>query len=248
MHFPSQSDFATTIVCFLEALTDICLLSNETGQRNTVEQQQGKKKKLKNRKYKPNQNNLNGFTANQTRDASEGCKISTERVHVSRSENRAVFTGKHKPHGTGILRVDKHPHTQRQPHAVATTTHDFLTDGVPEQEDREDVMFQTAATVRCACSPPGSPQAAGEGSACIEVEDLGGVALEGVTIRYGCSHSVLEFLVATGNAGTPLQLIGPQRRGQQVGQVVVPHGRELQVLEEGDRVQGLNPRRWDVGS
>lgn len=88
----------------------------------------------------------------------------------------------------------------------------------------------------------GSPQAAGEGSARVEVQDLGGVALEGVTIRYGCPHSVLEFLVATGNAGAPLQLVGPQRRGQQVGQAVVPHGRELQVLEEGGRVQGFNPR------
>lgn len=62
-------------------------------------------------------------------------------MHVARSQNRAVFAGKHEPHGTGILRVDKHPHTQREPHAVATTTHDFLTDRGPEQEDREDVEF-----------------------------------------------------------------------------------------------------------
>lgn len=162
---------------------------------------------------------------------------------MSRSENRAVFTGKHNPHGTGILRVDKDPRTQREPHAVATTTHDFLTDGIPAQEDREDVMLPIVAAVRRACRRLGSPQAAGEGSAGVEVEDLGGVALEGVTIRHGCPHGVLEFLVATGNAGAALQLVGPQRRGQQVGQVVVPHGRELQVLEEGSRIPGLNPSR-----
>lgn len=56
----------------------------------------------------------------------------------SGSENGAVFTGEHEPHGTGILRVGQHPNTHRQPHAVATTTHDFLTDRIPEQEDRED--------------------------------------------------------------------------------------------------------------
>lgn len=74
------------------------------------------------------------------------------------------------------------------------------------------------------------------------MEDLGGVALEGVTIRHGRPHRVLEFLVATGNAGAPLQLVGPERRGQQVGQALVPHGGQLQVLEEGGRVPGLNPR------
>lgn len=66
----------------------------------------------------------------------------TGKRHVSRSQNRAVFTGKHKPHGTGILRVDKHPDAQCEPHAVATATHNFLTDGVPEQEDRKDVALR----------------------------------------------------------------------------------------------------------
>lgn len=70
------------------------------------------------------------------------------------------------------------------------------------------------------------------------MEDLGGVALEGVTVWHGRPHRVLELLVAAGNAGAALQLIGPQRRGQQVGQAVVPHGRQLQVLEEGDGAQG----------
>lgn len=87
----------------------------------------------------------------------------------------------------------------------------------------------------------GSPQTAGEGSAGVEVEELGGVALEGVTIRHGSPHGVLEFLVAAGNAGASLQLVGPQRRRQEVGQVVIPHGCHLQVLEESDRVQGAGP-------
>lgn len=155
------------------------------------------------------------------------------------SEDRAVFTGKHEPHGTGILRVDKHPNTDCQPHAVATTTHDFLTNGIPEQKDREDdVTLQTD----CVHRAMGSPQAAGEGSAGVEMEELGGVALEGVTVRHGSPHRVLEFLVAAGDAGASLQLVGPERRRQQVGQVVVPHGCHLQVLEESDRVRGGGPR------
>lgn len=71
---------------------------------------------------------------------------------------------------------------------------------------------------------------------------MGGVALEGVAIRHGSPHGVLEFLIAAGNAGASLQLVGPERGRQQVGQVVVPHGRHLQVLEESDRVQGTDSR------
>lgn len=161
----------------------------------------------------------------------------------SASENGAVFTGEHEPHGTGILRVRQHPNTHCQPHAVATTTHDFLTDRIPEQEDREDDgRFQTDRCRRVSGPPLRSPQAGGEGSARVEVEELGGVALEGVTIRHRSPHGVLEFLIAAGNAGASLQLVGPERGGQQVGQVVVPHGRHLQVLEEGDRVQGTDSR------
>lgn len=131
----SRLDFTTTTACFVEALADVCLV-----EPNRIEKYRKQRKKAKNSvKYKLNQNSS---TAKQTKDAAKCCKIISGR---SRSQNRAVFTGKHQPHGTGVLRVDEHPHTQRQPHAVAATTHDFLTDGVPEEEDREDVTFQAAA-------------------------------------------------------------------------------------------------------
>lgn len=92
----------------------------------------------------------------------------------------------------------------------------------------------------------GSPQAAGEGSAGVEVEELGGVALEGVPIRHGSPHGVLELLVAAGNAGAALQLVGPQRRRQEVGQVVVPHGCHLQVLEESESSRWGPKDRWNL--
>lgn len=108
-----------------------------------------------------------------------------------------------------------------------------------EKTEKDDVTFQTDCLHLRLIS---SPQTAGEGSARVEVEELGGVALEGVTIRHGSPHGVLEFLVAAGNAGAPLQLVGPQRRRQQVGQIVVPHGCHLQVLEDSDIVQGVGPK------
>lgn len=81
-----------------------------------------------------------------------------------------------------------------------------------------------------------SPEAGREGSTSIAVQEVDGEAFEGVSVWHRPPHCILKLLVATGNAGAALQLIGRQRRGQQVGQMVVPHCRQLQVLEErGER-------------
>lgn len=81
--------------------------------------------------------------------------------------------------------------------------------------------------------PLSSPQAGGEGFASVSMQEVDGEAFEGVSIRHGSPHRVLELFVATGGAGAALQLVGWQRRGQQVAKVVVPHGGQLQVLQEG---------------
>lgn len=80
--------------------------------------------------------------------------------------------------------------------------------------------------------PISSPQAGGEGSASISMQEVYGEAFEGVPIWHGSPHGVLELLVAAGGASAALQLIGWQRRGQQVAEVVVPHSGQLQVLQE----------------
>lgn len=72
------------------------------------------------------------------------------------------------------------------------------------------------------------------------MQEVDGEAFEGVSVRHRPPHCVLELLVATGDAGAALQLIGRQRRGQQVGQVVVPHCRQLQVLEEREHNSEIN--------
>lgn len=76
-----------------------------------------------------------------------------------------------------------------------------------------------------------SPQTGGEGSASVPVQEVDGKAFEGVSIWHGSPHGILELLVAAGGARAALQLIGGQRRGQQVAKVVVPHGGQLQVLQ-----------------
>ena len=85
--------------------------------------------------------------------------------------------------------------------------------------------------------PLDSPEAGGEGSASVAVQEVDGEALEGVSVWHRPPHRVLELLVATGDAGAALQLVGRQRRGQQVGQVVVPDCQQLQVLEESSAPQ-----------
>lgn len=85
--------------------------------------------------------------------------------------------------------------------------------------------------------PLSSPQAGGEGSASVSMQEVDGEAFEGVSIRHGSPHRVLELLVATGGAGATLQLVGWQRRRQQVAKVVVPHGGQLQVLRVGLRTK-----------
>lgn len=77
-----------------------------------------------------------------------------------------------------------------------------------------------------------SPQAGGKGPASIAVQEVDGEAFEGVSVRHCPPHCVLELLVATGDASAALQLVGRQCRGQQVAEVVVPHCRQLQVLQE----------------
>lgn len=67
------------------------------------------------------------------------------------------------------------------------------------------------------------------------MQEVDGEALEGVSLRHGPPHRVLELLVAAGGASAALQLIGRQRRGQQVAEVVVPHGGQLQVLAGGEQ-------------
>lgn len=54
------------------------------------------------------------------------------------SENRAVFTCKHEPHCTGVLRIDKHPNADCKPYIVATTTDYLLTDWRPAEEVTTD--------------------------------------------------------------------------------------------------------------
>lgn len=88
----------------------------------------------------------------------------------------------------------------------------------------------TCSPCRTLCSP----QAGGKGSTSIAVQEVDGEAFEGVSVRHRPPHRVLELLVAAGDAGAALQLIGRQCRGQQVGQVVVPHSRQIQVLEESN--------------
>lgn len=85
--------------------------------------------------------------------------------------------------------------------------------------------------------PLNSPQAGDEGSAGVSVQEVDGEAFEGVSVGHRPPHRVLELLVAAGDAGEALELVGWQRWGEEVGQVVVPHGRQLQVLE--DRSQSL---------
>lgn len=63
------------------------------------------------------------------------------------------------------------------------------------------------------------------------MQEVDGEAFEGVSIWHGSPHSILELLVAAGGASAALQLIGWQRRGQQVAKVVVPHSGQLQVLQ-----------------
>ncbi|TNN23620.1 hypothetical protein EYF80_066258 [Liparis tanakae] len=50
------------------------------------------------------------------------------------AQHGAIFTRKHEPHGAGVLRVNKHADADRQPHMVATATHDLLTEHRPAQE------------------------------------------------------------------------------------------------------------------
>lgn len=107
----------------------MCLPSTLTNRKIHLNE----KKKAKNSvKAKTHQNNPGDSTETQLRRSSDAARA---QVGVSRSENRAVFTGEHEPHSTGILGVDEHPNTHRQPYAVATTTHDFLADRIPAQED-----------------------------------------------------------------------------------------------------------------
>lgn len=53
-----------------------------------------------------------------------------------------------------------------------------------------------------------SPEAGGKGSTSIAVQEVDGEALEGVSVWHRPPHCVLELLVATGDAGATLQLIG----------------------------------------
>lgn len=53
-----------------------------------------------------------------------------------------------------------------------------------------------------------SPQAGGEGSTSIAVKEVDWEAFESVSIRHSPPHCILELLVATGDAGATLQLIG----------------------------------------
>lgn len=62
------------------------------------------------------------------------CNISCQFLRVHWSENGAVFTCKHEPHGTRVLRIGTHPNTNCKPHVVAATTHYLLTERRPAQE------------------------------------------------------------------------------------------------------------------
>lgn len=53
---------------------------------------------------------------------------------VLRSEDRAVFTRKHEPHSTRVLRIDIHSNADCKPHVVAAATHYFLAKRRPAQE------------------------------------------------------------------------------------------------------------------
>lgn len=99
-----------------------------------------------------------------------------------------------------------------------------------------NVRFTPGAfvTTSSPCCTLYSPQAGGKGSTSIAVQEMDGEAFEGVSVRHRPPHRVLELLVAARDAGAALQLIGRQCRGQQVGQVVVPHSRQIQVLEESN--------------
>lgn len=77
-----------------------------------------------------------------------------------------------------------------------------------------------------------SPEAGGEDSPSVAVQEVDGEAFEGVPVWHCFLHSILELLVATGEASAALHLIGPQCWGQQVGQVVIPHGCQAQVLQD----------------
>lgn len=66
------------------------------------------------------------------------------------------------------------------------------------------------------------------------MQEVDGEAFEGVSVWHGSPHGILELLVTAGGARAALQLVGRQRRGQQVAKVVVPHSGQLQVLQGGE--------------
>ena len=80
---------------------------------------------------------------------------------------------------------------------------------------------------------PGSLEAGGERPALVEVGELDGEALEGVSLRHRPVDRLLELLVARGDAGASLQLVGGEGRGEEVGETVLPHCRQLQRLGGG---------------
>ena len=63
------------------------------------------------------------------------------------------------------------------------------------------------------------------------MDKLDGETFEGVSIRDCPAHSLLELLVTHGQARGVLQLIGCQRRAQDVAQLVVPVRAQAQVLQ-----------------
>lgn len=77
-----------------------------------------------------------------------------------------------------------------------------------------------------------SPEAGGKRSAGVAVKEKYGETFESVAVCHRPPQSVLKLLTTTGDTSASLQLIGWQRWGQQVGQMVVPHCGQFMVLRE----------------
>lgn len=85
--------------------------------------------------------------------------------------------------------------------------------------------------------PSISPETSGKCSARVTMQEVDGEAFESVAFWHRPPHCVLELLITTGDACAAFQLIGWQRRGQQVGEMVIPDCPQLQVLEN---------KKWSV--
>ena len=82
----------------------------------------------------------------------------------------------------------------------------LLLDHLPYGACKETIFyFQTEPS-----GPSCSPEAGGEGAAGVAVQEVDGEALEGVSIGHRPPHCVLELLVAAGDAGAALHLVGGQ--------------------------------------